>query len=237
MNRNLTNDCFCRVKIHTTWRGPIEVQSDGIGLPHQCRIVNRADTADLNPEDIIHTIRFIGVVMNELLFDAIAFAARAHQHQFRKDGVTPYVSHVFRVAMVASHVFGIEDPKVLAAAVLHDTIEDTATDYDNIAERFGCDIADWVANLTKEMHLPENEREQRYHTRLATAPWPVVIGKLADIYDNLNDTRHLPPAKQSRTIQRSREYLEQLKPALTPETQNSFRITVGKLEETERRIA
>lgn len=176
-------------------------------------------------------------IMSEILFDAIAFAARAHQHQFRKDGVTPYVSHVFRVAMVASQVFGINDPKVLTAAVLHDTIEDTATDYDDIAERFGSDVANWVANLTKEMHLPEKEREERYHVRLAKAPWPVVIGKLADIYDNLNDTRHLPTAKQARTLQRSGEYLEQLKPALTAETQEAFRITMSKLEETRSRIA
>ena len=61
----------------------------------------------------------------DLLLDAVSFAARAHQGQFRKDGRTPYASHPTRVCLVMRCVFGVEDPEVLAAAVLHDTIEDT----------------------------------------------------------------------------------------------------------------
>jgi (p)ppGpp synthase/HD superfamily hydrolase len=81
--------------------------------------------------------------------DGIALAARAHQGQLRKDQRTPYVSHVFRVAMIARDVFGCEDPLVLTAAVLHDTIEDTTTDYDGIEEAFGAEVARRVAALTK----------------------------------------------------------------------------------------
>ena len=55
------------------------------------------------------------------LLDAIAFAARAHRHQLRKDGQTPYASHPFRVCLVLRHVFGIDDPQVLTAAVLHES--------------------------------------------------------------------------------------------------------------------
>src|SRR5205823_13691949 len=66
---------------------------------------------------------------------------------------------------IASLLFGIRDPKVLAAAVLHDTIEDTTTDYDDLAERFGKDVADWVASLTKDMRRPEDEREEEYRAR------------------------------------------------------------------------
>ena len=66
------------------------------------------------------------------LLNAVAFAARAHRPQVRKDGQTPYVSHVFRVAMIVTQVFGVHEPKILTAAVLHDTIEDTTTDYDDI---------------------------------------------------------------------------------------------------------
>src|SRR5262245_24841913 len=112
------------------------------------------------------------------LFDAIAFAARAHRNQLRKDGQTPYVSHVFRVAVVVRQVFGIDDPKVLTAAVLHDTIEDTTTDYDDIAERFGDDVAGWVVALTKDMRLPENEREFAYTRQLVAAQWQVAACKL-----------------------------------------------------------
>ena len=59
------------------------------------------------------------------LLRAAAFAARAHRHQWRKDGQTPYVSHVFRACLTVRHVFGVDDDDVLAAALLHDTIEDT----------------------------------------------------------------------------------------------------------------
>src|SRR5436853_7554517 len=96
---------------------------------------------------------------NEIVFAAAAFAARAHRHQLRKDRETPYVSHVFRVCLVVRHVFGFDDPRMLAAALLHDTIEDTNTDYDDIADEFGRDVARWVAALTKETRLPDDERE------------------------------------------------------------------------------
>src|SRR5262245_40634751 len=93
----------------------------------------------------------------EPLLDAVAFAARAHGHQVRKDGQTPYVSHPFRVCFVLRHVFGIEDEQVLTAAVLHDTVEDTTTDCDDLIERFGADVARWVAALTKDKRLPDDE--------------------------------------------------------------------------------
>lgn len=67
--------------------------------------------------------------------EAASFAARAHRHQVRKDGRTPYTAHPFRVCLVVRHVFGHDDPRMLQAALLHDTIEDTTTDYDDLAER------------------------------------------------------------------------------------------------------
>src|SRR5262245_22521267 len=85
------------------------------------------------------------------MFEAASFAARAHRHQMRKDGETPYAAHPFRVCLVVRHVFGIDDPKVLTAAMLHDTIEDTPTDYDDVLDRFGPEVAGWVAALTKDM--------------------------------------------------------------------------------------
>ena len=110
---------------------------------------------------------------NQIMFDAVGFAARAHRHQLRKDRDTPYVSHVFRVCLVVRHVFGFDDPRMLAAAVLHDTIEDTTTDYDDLIEHFGPDVARWVAALTKDMRLPHDEREEVYRRTLAAADWQV----------------------------------------------------------------
>jgi guanosine-3',5'-bis(diphosphate) 3'-pyrophosphohydrolase len=169
----------------------------------------------------------------DLVFDAIAFAARAHRHQLRKDGQTPYVSHVFRVCLVARHVFGVEDPNVLAAAVLHDTIEDTTTDYDDLIEHFGPDVARWVAALTKDMRLPETDREAAYLKQLIDADWPVHACKLADIYDNLNDSRHLSPAARARTFRRARQYLDALQANPKPETTNAAAIVEVRLAEFE----
>ena len=79
------------------------------------------------------------------LLEAVAFAARAHQGKLRKDGATPYVSHVFRVCLVLRHVFGLEDRQALMAAALHDTVEDTDTDFDDLKATFGDEMAAWVA--------------------------------------------------------------------------------------------
>ncbi len=119
--------------------------------------------------------------------DAASFAARAHRNHVRKDNQTPYAAHVFRVALTVRHVFGCEDHVALAAALLHDTIEDTTTDYDDLLARFGPEVADCVAALTKTMALPEHVREPEYDERLARADWRARLIKLADQYDNYSD--------------------------------------------------
>jgi guanosine-3',5'-bis(diphosphate) 3'-pyrophosphohydrolase len=118
---------------------------------------------------------------------AASLCARRHQHQFRKDGVTPYAAHPFRVALTLRHVFGCDDPLALAAALLHDLIEDTTVDYDDLEEGFGREIADCVAALTKNAALPEPQREHDYDRRLAEAGWRAHAIKLADCFDNLSD--------------------------------------------------
>lgn len=168
---------------------------------------------------------------NDIVFEAAAFAARAHRHQLRKDGQTPYASHTFRVCLVVRHVFGFDDPKMLAAALLHDTIEDTSTDCDDIIERFGPDVARWVAALTKDMRLPNDEREEAYCRALASADWQVKVCKLADIYDNLGDCRHFSPAGRRKTAQKSRMYLDAIGPTLPEQAREAFRLTEARLAE------
>ena len=168
---------------------------------------------------------------DDLVLKAVSFAAKAHRHQTRKDGQTPYAAHPFRVCLVVRQVFGIDDPKVLCTALLHDTIEDTPTDYDDIVAEFGPDVAGWVAALTKDVRLPEDVREDAYHAALASAPWPVVVGKLADIYDNLTDSRHLSSDQRRRTVARVSGYLACMKPTLPPEAAAAFRLTEQRLAE------
>ena len=106
----------------------------------------------------------------QTMLRAASFSARKHHGQTRADNVTPYFSHVARVTLILAHVFGCYDEEVLAAALLHDTIEDTATDYDEVAELFGERVADYVVTLTKNVMLPKQEREEEYAARLAAAP-------------------------------------------------------------------
>lgn len=115
-----------------------------------------------------------------------SYAARHHRHQER-DGETPYVSHPFRVCLTLAHLFGIDDAPTLCAALLHDLIEDTTVDYDDIAKKFGSEVAGYVAAMTKDMRLPEEQREAAYDEQIRSAPWQVRAIKLADAYDNLCD--------------------------------------------------
>ena len=72
-----------------------------------------------------------------IVLRAISFAARAHQGQLRKDRCTPYAAHPLRVMTVLLTVFKVDDPELLATAVLHDCIEDTTTDCDDLERQFG----------------------------------------------------------------------------------------------------
>src|SRR5947209_4735960 len=167
------------------------------------------------------------------VLEAIAFAARAHQGQLRKDRQTPYASHVFRVCLILRHVFGVEDARCLQAAALHDTVEDTTTDHDDLEEHVGAEMADWVAVLTKDKRLAERERERAYEEGLARAPWQVKVCKLADIFDNLMDAKHLPADRQTKPFKNAHRYLTALKRDLSPEAARPWEIVHQLLAELE----
>jgi len=141
--------------------------------------------------------------------DAVSFACRAHEGQRRKDGVTPYVSHAVRVALIVRDLFGCDDEPCLCAALLHDVIEDTPADYDDVLDRFGETTADCVAALTKDMRLREPEREPSYDRGLARANWRAKLIKLADVMDNYNDRRLTrPDFNESKMLEKCRRALE-----------------------------
>lgn len=118
---------------------------------------------------------------------AASLATRLHDHQYRHDGVTPYASHCIRVAMTVRDVFGCDDPATLAAALLHDVIEDTPGDFDEIEEATSIEVARIVAALTKNMAMREPQREIAYDQQIAAGPWQGKLIKLADVLDNLAD--------------------------------------------------
>ena len=144
----------------------------------------------------------------DLVSSAISFAQRAHHGQLRKDRVTPYAAHPMRVLMLMMRVFKVEDPEVLAAAALHDTIEDTTTDRDDLIATFGERVAAYVAELSKDTRLPEAERENRYFDGLAGAPLEVKLLKLGDTLDNLHDCRSLPREGREKALGKARRLLD-----------------------------
>jgi guanosine-3',5'-bis(diphosphate) 3'-pyrophosphohydrolase len=160
------------------------------------------------------------------LLEAASFAARAHRHHLRKDGQTPYVSHVFRVSLVVRHIFGVDDPQVLTAALLHDTIEDTTTDFDEIEERFGPEVASWVCALSKDKRLQDDEREKAYIETLAGSPWQVKVCKLADVFDNLMDSTHFKPEQRAKSLKRAESYLAGLKSNLPPQARQPYDVVL-----------
>jgi (p)ppGpp synthase/HD superfamily hydrolase len=111
---------------------------------------------------------------------------------------------------------------VLAAAVLHDTIEDTTTDFDDLVKPFGREVAEWVGQLSKDKRRQENEREQQYIATLAAACWQVQVCKLGDVCDNLLDLDQMPAEKRSQSLNRARTYLEALRPSLKPEAHAAY---------------
>ncbi len=149
-----------------------------------------------------------------MVLRAASFAARKHHGQTRADNQTPYFSHVARVTLILTHVFGVQDEEILTAALLHDTLEDTATDYDELAALFGERVAAAVVLLTKNVMLPKKEREEDYVQRLRKAPEEVMIAKMADIYDNLSDRVHSPKLPKTAAT------AERLAVRIWPEVEN-----------------
>lgn len=174
----------------------MRLNNSGAGVPARTMVSGNATIRHMHRRDACAIGEFPSPHYTDLMTttkhlwqNAAAFAARAHRHQLRKDNCTPYASHTFRVAMTIACLFGFHDEEeILAAALLHDTIEDTDTDYDDIHEQFGKNVADYVAAMTKDMRLIEPKREVAYDQQLADGPWQARLIKLADVYDNLVET-------------------------------------------------
>ena len=139
------------------------------------------------------------------LMKAASYAARKHNEQKRADGVTPYFAHVARVTLITRHLFNVTDQDVLTATLLHDVIEDTNTDHDEIAEIFGARVAKYVILLTKNKMLSKKLREMDYEQKLRRAPEPVQIAKLADAFDNLSD--RFGSTKLPKTLETAKKWL------------------------------
>lgn len=137
---------------------------------------------------------------------ALAFAADRHRDHRRKDSEqTPYVNHLIAVVELLVEQ-GVEDPVVLAAAALHDTVEDTETSLDELRAGFGEEVAAIVAAVTDDKSLPKAERKRRQIEQAPSLTTRARLVKLADKICNLRDVADHPPA--GWPLQRRQEYFD-----------------------------
>ena len=142
----------------------------------------------------------------QVVEDARLYAQAKHGTMRRRDGFT--INHVKQVVDTLADA-GIDDDVILSAAWLHDVIEDTSTNYDEINNKFGRVIADMVSSLSKDGRLPRRSREIEYAQRLSTASPRAKVVKLADILVNLKSVTDSPMdvVKMRRKTSRLRMYL------------------------------
>ena len=117
---------------------------------------------------------------------ARAFAVAMHGGQRRKYSDEPYVVHLDAVVGILRS-FGITAPPVLAAAYLHDTVEDTEATIQDIYVSFGEEIAERVYWLTDAEQGGRRMRKMMSAWRLGRAPWDAKMIKLADLIDNTKE--------------------------------------------------
>ncbi|MEX1993015.1 MAG: HD domain-containing protein [Steroidobacteraceae bacterium] len=142
-----------------------------------------------------------------LLLKALAFAAHKHRDQRRKDAeASPYINHPIALADVLVNEGGVTDVEVICAALLHDTVEDTATTHEELANAFGSRVARIVAEVTDDTSLAKEERKRLQIAHAASLSHEAKLVKLADKICNLRDVAERPPAHWDRA--RSREYFD-----------------------------
>lgn len=139
------------------------------------------------------------------LMQCVQFAASKHKNQRRKDpNSTPYINHPINVATILAVEGSIDDIEVLKAALLHDTVEDTETTFEEIEFAFGKNVADIVREVTDDKSLPKQERKKLQIVHAKTSSKKAKLVKLADKLDNLRDLKNVLP--EGWTEQRRGEY-------------------------------
>ena len=140
---------------------------------------------------------------------AFDFAEAAHAGQLRKDG-SPFVTHPLAVAQILAEELHL-DSESISAALLHDTIEDTAATHEEVARRFSPTIADLVEGVSKltRVHYTSKAEEQMENLRKMLMAMAkdirVILIKISDRLHNMRTMEYQTPEKQK---QKSYETME-----------------------------
>jgi GTP pyrophosphokinase len=163
---------------------------------------------DLIDELLADVSGYITDVDTDLLTRAFSYAARAHDGQQRRSG-EDFIAHPWAVAKICAELR--LDEQTIAAALLHDVVEDTDCDLDDLRAEFGDEIARLVDGVTKLTRIQFQSREQaeaENYRKLIVAMAEdarVILIKLADRLHNLRTIEYLGKQKQ---IQKAKEALE-----------------------------
>src|SRR3984957_585013 len=155
-------------------------------------------------EDLVARVRQYDPSDDGLIRRAFEVAEGAHEGQLRASGES-YIAHPLAVAGILAEME--MDAPTVAAALLHDVVEDTVVTNEEVAENFGAEIAALVDGVTKLTRIPYQSKEDAQVENLRkmfmamAKDIRVIIIKLADRLHNMRTLGSLPPAKQ-QTIAR-----------------------------------
>ena len=142
-----------------------------------------------------------------LVLKAAAFSAHEHREHRRRDiKRTPYINHPLAVAEALCVEGRVRDPEILAAALLHDTLEDTTTTYAELHREFGSRIAVLVAEVSDDRTMHKAKRKRVQVDRAASLSSAAQQIKIADKLCTVRDILERPPARW--TTKRKRAYFE-----------------------------
>lgn len=130
------------------------------------------------------------VTDNGFVLKALRFGIDRHQGQSRKFSGLPYITHPLSVSYVLAHYKQSEKlNELLAAAILHDILEDTDTNFEELAEMFSPLVASLVLELTSDKHVIKKIGKLEYLKKklVGISSYALVI-KLADRLDNISDS-------------------------------------------------
>lgn len=117
---------------------------------------------------------------------AAEFARKAHEGTFRKGTRIPYIFHPMEVALIVAQM--TNDPEMIAAAYLHDVLEDTDVTGDILEREFGSRVLSLVQQETEDKSLTWRERKEATIRHLEHASWEVKVLTLGDKLSNMRDT-------------------------------------------------
>lgn len=129
-----------------------------------------------------------------LFMAALKFSAEKHRNQRRKDKAqTPYLNHPIAVAELLWRVGNVSRMPVLAAALLHDVIEDTSTSAQELRSRFGDEVFALVLAVTDDKSLPKDVRKELQVLHAPKLSVEAKLIKIADKICNVRDVTCCPP--------------------------------------------